>query len=135
MTKPAKRFILVDDDALTNLLSRKILIKYLNDVEVKDFVNPELALKYIEAEFGQNQSEGETIIFLDINMPILTGWEFLDKFRTFEAPIKNQINIYMLSSSIDPADVQRAKLNPLVKDFIEKPINKAVLEKMFGEMI
>ena len=131
MTKPVRRFILIDDDALTNLLSKKIILKNINNVEVKDFIDPELALEHIEAEFGQNQSEGETIIFLDINMPTLTGWEFLDKFERFSTLIKNQFRIYMLSSSVDPADVQRAKLNPLVTDFIEKPINKVVLVKLF----
>ena len=132
MINLARRFILVDDDLLTNLLSKKMLIKNLGDVEVKDFTVPEQALQYIETEFLHKQFEEKTILFLDINMPTLTGWDFLDEFEKFAAPIKNQFIIYMLSSSIDPADVQRAKLNPLVTDFIEKPINKAVLAKLFG---
>src|SRR5690606_27327183 len=114
MTKPVRRFILIDDDALTNLLSKKIILKNINNVEVKDFIDPELALEHIEAEFRPNKSEGETIIFLDINMPILTGWEFLDKFDRFSPSVKSQFIIYMLSSSVYPADVQRAKLNPSI---------------------
>lgn len=122
MINEAKRFILVDDDPLTNLLTKKIIERNLGEVEVKDFDIPELALEYIETEFDNKQSNGKTVLFLDINMPTLTGWEFLDKYETFPTPIKDQFNIYILSSSIDPADVQRAKLNPLVIDFIEKPI-------------
>lgn len=132
MTDVAKRFILVDDDPLTNLLAKKILEKNLGEVEVRDFLVPELALKYIETAFENKEYEGKTTLFLDINMPSLTGWEFLDKFEKFAEAIKNQFNIYMLSSSVDPADIQRAKQNPLVRDFIEKPISKAFLSEKFG---
>lgn len=132
MTNLAKRFILVDDDPFSNLLARMVLKKSLGEVEVKDFAIPELALEYIHTEFEANHSEERTTLFLDINMPTLTGWEFIEKFETFTESIKAQFNIYMLSSSVDPADIQRVKLNPLVIDFIEKPINKAFLIKTFG---
>ncbi len=122
MRKLAKRFILVDDDPLTNLLTKKIIERNLGEVEVKDFDAPELALEYIVTEFEHKKFADKTILFLDINMPTLTGWEFLEKYETFSTPIKNQFNIYILSSSIDPMDIERAKLNPLVIDFIEKPI-------------
>ncbi len=79
MINEAKRFILVDDDPLTNLLTKKIIERNLGEVEVKDFDIPELALEYIETEFDNKQSNGKTVLFLDINMPTLTGWEFLDK--------------------------------------------------------
>lgn len=76
--------------------------------------------------------ESEITLFLDINMPTITGWEFLEKFQEFTDSVKNQFNIYMLSSSIDPSDIQRAKLNPLVIDFIEKPLSKAILADIFN---
>lgn len=132
MTNLAKRFILVDDDPFSNLLAKMVLKKSLGEVEVKDFTIPELALEYIQTEYEAKQSEEQTTLFLDINMPSLTGWEFIDKFETFTESIKAQFKIYMLSSSVDPADIQRAKLNPLVIDFIEKPINKSFLIKTFG---
>lgn len=131
MTTSTKRFLVVDDDPSTNFLSKMALRKLLGDVDVKDFVLPESALEYIETHFD-NENDEKTTIFLDINMPTLTGWDFLDKFQTFKVPIKNQFNIYILSSSIDPCDIQRAKQNPLVTDFIEKPLNKAVLTKLFN---
>lgn len=124
-------FILVDDDPINNLLLKKALEKNLSGAEVKDFLEPELALKYIVTEFEHNQNEGRKIIFLDINMPTLSGWEFLDVFDQFSVQIKHQFNIYILSSTIDPADIQRAKNNPLVVDFIEKPLKKEFLLKTF----
>lgn len=132
MTKLVKAFILVDDDPLSNLLLKKTIEKTFVGAEVKDFIAPELALAYIKTEFESNKLGEKTTLFLDINMPILTGWEFLEAFETLAAPIKNQFNIYILSSSIDPADIQRAKLNPYVIDFIEKPINKDFLVNMFS---
>ncbi|MEP7170076.1 MAG: response regulator, partial [Bacteroidota bacterium] len=65
-------------------------------------------------------------------MPSMTGWEFLEKFDAFKEPLKNQFHIYIFSSSIDPRDIQQAKANPLVVDFIEKPLNKKTLLRLFG---
>lgn len=132
MTKSIQRFLIVDDDHSTNFLHKMALRKLLGDVDVKDFVMPETALEYIGTEFNHQHDE-KTTLFLDINMPTITGWDFLEKFDTFPESIKNHFNIYILSSSIDPADIQRAKLNPLVIDFIEKPLNKAILIKLFKE--
>jgi response regulator RpfG family c-di-GMP phosphodiesterase len=132
MINSAKRFLIVDDDPLNNTISKMILKQSLGGVEIKDFLFPELALKYIETEFVNIKLNEKTTLFLDINMPVLSGWEFLDKFETFAEPIKQQFDIYMLSSSVDSADIKRARLNPLIIDFIEKPLNKAVLTKIFG---
>jgi CheY-like chemotaxis protein len=132
MTKSIKRFLLVDDDPLNNYLSKVVLEMSLGVVEIKDFVNPELALNYIENEFEYKPLEEKTILFLDINMPTLSGWEFLDKFNKLEEAIKNQFSIYMLSSSIDPFDIERVKLNPYLIDFIEKPLDKTIIAEMFS---
>jgi len=126
-----KQFLLVDDDSLNNKLSKMALKHSFGEVEVKEFVDPEMALKFIENEYDHQQFKEKTTLFLDLNMPNLTGWEFLDIFKTFTERVKNQFTIYILSSSIDPSDIQRATLNPLVKDFIEKPLNKVNVHKFF----
>lgn len=127
----AKRFMIVDDDPLNNILSKMVLVKLFGDIVVNDFLIPEVALEYIETEYEHQLFEDKTTLFLDINMPTLTGWEFLEKFEAFSERIKDQFNIYILSSSIDSADIHRANLHPLVIDFIEKPLNKVTLTKMF----
>jgi CheY-like chemotaxis protein len=131
MITSTPKFLLVDDDPLNNFLSKIALKKYLGNIEVKDFVVPEEALEYIETEFVNKSIEEKTTLFLDINMPTLTGWEFLDKFKNFSEPLQKKFNIYILSSSIDPSDIERAKLNPFVIDFIENPLDKAILTKIF----
>lgn len=132
MVKTVERFLLVDDDPLNNTLSKIVLKRYLGEVEVTDFVMPEEAIEYIKSEFEDKLFEEKTTLFLDINMPSMSGWEFLEIFKTFKEPIQKQFNIYMLSSSIDESDIKRAKDNPLVINFIEKPLNKAIIKRLFG---
>ena len=130
MKNPIRQFVIVDDDPQNNSLSKIAIRKSLGDVVVKDFEIPESGLEFIEKEF-QNENDGrKTILLLDINMPTMTGWEFLESFDNFTEEIKDQFRIYMLSSSVDPSDIERARSNPLVTDFIEKPLNKEILERI-----
>lgn len=132
MTQTTKRFLLVDDDALNNYLTKIILKKSFESVQVNDFTIPEDGLEFIKS--GQNliSGEGKTTLFLDLNMPTISGWEFLEAYERFDASIKEQYNIYIRSSSVNVRDRNLAKSNPLVLDFIEKPLNKDKLVKMFG---
>lgn len=127
-----KQFLIVDDDPQNNSLSRMAIRKVLGNVPVKDFEVPETGLEYIGKDFETGSSDEKTVLLLDINMPTMTGWEFLEEFDKLNENIKMQFQIYMLSSSVDPSDIERATSNPLVTDFIEKPLNKEDLEKMFG---
>lgn len=132
MTKITKRFLLVDDNRPNNYLTKMILKKSFEEVHVNDFTVPEDGLEFMKSEPSHNPPDGKTTLFLDINMPTISGWEFLEAFELFDASIKGQYDIYILSSSVDQKDINRAKENPLVIDFIEKPLNKAMLVKLFG---
>ncbi|MBS1528574.1 MAG: hypothetical protein JST19_23210 [Bacteroidetes bacterium] len=68
---------------------------------------------------------------MDINMPSMDGWELLERFDEFPVRIKEQFVIYILSVSLHPADMYRARNHPLVADFLRKPLSRAVLEKLF----
>ena len=127
-----KQFLIVDDDPQNNSLSRMAIRKVLGNVPVKDFEVPETGLEYIGKDFETGSSDEKTVLLLDINMPTMTGWEFLEEFDKLNENIKMQFQIFMLSSSVDPSDIERATSNPLVTDFIEKPLNKEALERMFG---
>lgn len=132
MTQITKRFLLVDDDPLNNSLNKMILKKSFNLVQINAFTTPEDGLEFMKSEPYHNPPDGKTTLFLDINMPSISGWEYLEKFDLFDNSIKEQYNIYILSSSVDPKDINRAKENPYVIDFIEKPLKKASLFKIFG---
>jgi CheY-like chemotaxis protein len=75
-------------------------------------------------------AELPSIILLDINMPISDGWDFLEMYDTIGDDKKEKIKIYMLSSSINPVDVEKANAHPRIIKYITKPIRDEVLEEI-----
>lgn len=132
MTQTRKRFLLVDDDPMSNFISIRVLENLLGEVHIDDFTVPEDGLEFIKIRHSHIPSDGKTILFLDINMPTLSGWEFLEAFELLDESIKECYIIFILSSSVNLNDVNIAKANPLVVDFIEKPLNNASLLKIFS---
>ncbi|WP_348811396.1 response regulator [Flavobacterium maritimum] len=124
-----RNFIVVDDDAVNNLICRKVINHVFPKADVQIFINPETALTYIKSIYSESIGK-RTILFLDINMPVLSGWDFLEEFENFDKDIKEQLKIYMLSSSIDQLDKDRATKNKNVSGYIEKPLNQKIIAKM-----
>jgi len=126
------KFILVDDDDFTNLINDMILRDALGDeVNVKSFERPEAALEFIQKDYTENSDH--TILFLDINMPRMNGWGFLERYEKFGEVVKSQINIYILSSSVDPRDVRRAEENKNVLGFLSKPLDTETIISITGK--
>ena len=121
--KSANRFIVVDDDPLNNLVCKHIILKFDKDAQIKLFTEPEKALEAIKEIFSVSTENNGSILLLDINMPVMNGWEFLDVFETFDEKIQQQITIYILSSSIDYGDMEKADQNPYVKGYYQKPLS------------
>jgi len=132
MTQKTKRFLIVDDDPLNNFLTKTVLKKSFDAVYVNDFTIPEEGLEFIKSEVNYSASDEKTILFLDINMPTLTGWEFLEAFKLLNESVKAQYNIYILSSSVNISDINCAKEHQLILDFIEKPLNKTKLANIIS---
>ena len=114
---------LVDDDKVFQLTaSRTIKAANLTD-HILQFENGEEALTFLKA----NAANSETLpdyIFLDINMPFVDGWMFLDDYAELKRILTKEIRIYMVSSSIDPRDIDRAKRNENVKEYVIKPVTR-----------
>lgn len=126
-----KRFLIVDDDRANNLLCKIILQKTFEGAEIVSHEFPRSALDYIVNEYSNPESKLITVLFLDINMPDISGWEFLEQFKDFDDFIKKQFVIYMLSSSVDYKDKNLAKENPLVEGYIEKPLTRDKVKNLF----
>lgn len=113
-------YIIIDDDPINNMICDMTIKTAVNAINIKAFAVSEKGLAYLSSTYLQYI--GPTILFLDINMPSPNGWEFLDAYKNLNETIKDQIRIYMLSSSIDAFDKEKALANSYVKDYLTKPL-------------
>lgn len=123
---------IIDDDKIYVNLVRKIIeIKKLSE-NLLIFKNGLEALDYFKVILS-NMTEDKLpdIIFLDLNMPVMDGWEFLGEFIKIKNNFDKKITLYVVSSSIDPRDLERAKSFNLVTDYLIKPIELKKFEKIF----
>ena len=122
----------VDDDPITLMLCKMVIKKTLFSNEIVTAKNGEEALNYFN-KLKEINPEGELektpqLIFLDLNMPVMGGWEFLELFNTNDYSQYNSIKVIILSSTIDPEDLVKSKKYPMVIDFLSKPISREMLE-------
>jgi CheY-like chemotaxis protein len=87
------------------------------------------AISYLEEHVHQPELLPH-VIFLDINMPTMDGWEFLEAFGLLQSKLRQPIHIYMVSSSMDDYDIQKSKEYHMVTDYVIKPINKERFEEL-----
>lgn len=117
---------LVDDDPINNLINKRLLGKIKISDSIKEFIGGEEALEFIST-IDKNHS---LLIFLDINMPVLNGWDFLNRYQ--EEFAERNDTILILSSSIDFQDRQKAKEYEVVSGFLEKPLTLEKIKFHFG---
>jgi CheY-like chemotaxis protein len=117
---------LVDDDAIVRMVASKILRSINFQKTISTFENGQMAINEITRKAQNNEFEesGEQILLLlDINMPVMDGWEFLEEFSKLDPKIKQTFLISMITSSIDSNDRIRAFSFPEVLDYITKPLS------------
>ncbi|NJB36981.1 MULTISPECIES: response regulator [Flavobacteriaceae] len=123
----------VDDDPIF-LFGMKILLKkigFSNDLLV--FKNGQEAIDGLVERLNNNQPLPE-VIFLDLNMPIMDGWEFLEDFVKIPNHNREKVKIYVVSSSIDARDHERAKELNVVSNYFVKPITEEDLKKIMASL-
>lgn len=123
--------LFIDDDEASNFYHEYILknCSFIN--KTNSFTSPSKALKYFK-NLNEQQNKLPDIVFLDINMPEINGFDFLDKLESFN--LENYPPIMLLTTSVNPIDKNRAKVHPLVYDFINKPLTIQHLEKLRNEL-
>jgi len=130
-----KEIICIDDDAITLMLSRKVLQKTRENIQVVTFQNGKDALAYLMTIQQENKQLDRRLILLDLNMPVMGGWEFLDYFldNRYHVVFPNT-QMIILSSTIDPQDMLRSKKYPMVARFLSKPISRPIMQHLLEEL-
>lgn len=117
--KPIQTILIIDDDPMQLMLNQRILKRLNSDIEAFTFDNPKDA-------FTSMNAHNPDIIFLDLDMPEMNGWDFLDAMK------KNQFNtgVYILTSSVDPYDKKKAETYENIKGFLSKPLTLNLLKNI-----
>lgn len=130
--------LLVDDDDVSNFLNEMYINNLKLDIKVNAVLNGKRALDFLDQKETQLQTEdfGPCLLILDINMPVLNGWQFLDIYNErYSEALKSKIVIVMITVSEDERDIIRATDSPLIKEFIQKPLSDVkliqILERYF----
>jgi CheY-like chemotaxis protein len=120
-TTSIKQIVLVDDDEVTNMINEKLIRKVLN-FPVKAYTDAGELLQYFTSCVVDSPEKLPDVILLDINMPMMDGWEFLEEFEKIPQDARKKCNVVMLTSSIDTSDIEKSKMYSSVTDFISKPL-------------
>jgi CheY-like chemotaxis protein len=123
--------LLVDDDEINNFISIKLIKKALLNTEIMACLNGKFAIDQLVEIQRNDPSKLPDYILLDINMPIMNGWEFLDEYKRLNIDPLGRTKVFIISSSVFSNDINKARSYPLVKDFISKPLNVDKIVELF----
>ena len=128
---------LIDDDHPTNYYHTIVVKNSMTVKNVKSFLSSRVALKYFEEAQNDLQNEKQfeipDIIMLDINMPEINAWDFLEAYEKLTLPSKPIIII--LSTSRNPRDISKAKNNSNIYEFINKPLTVDYLKELNTKLV
>jgi CheY-like chemotaxis protein len=130
MQQPLHNVCLIDDDKIYQFTARKILESTGLAKKILSFYNGSEAIVFLKQRFSTDQNELPDIIFLDINMPVMNGWQFLEEYHKINDRFQKTITIFVVSSSVDDCDIQRSKEFSEVTDYIVKPINRLKYQQL-----
>jgi two-component system chemotaxis response regulator CheY len=121
---------LIDDESIFNLISSKIISRSGWQGEVRVFISARTALEEIKMHIA-NEGNLPDFIFLDIRMPEMDGFQFLEELINLPKEPLKFIRVFMLSSSLDQKEIIRSKQFPMVKGFLSKPMDIQTIKDIF----
>ena len=122
---------LIDDDEISQFVSKRIILSIDAQIKISTYLNGDQALNSFKEMLASKQLLPD-IILLDINMPVMDGWQFMDEFIKIKPQIDKPISVYMTSSSLDTTDVSRTQLYEDIKGFLSKPLDKEIFLKILS---
>ena len=129
-----KSIFFIDDDPIFVYLTKRIIGSTKCECEVNEFADGELAITYLD-EIRDNVKLLPDIIFLDLSMPVMDGWEFLEEYNLLRPQLKKDIALFIVSSSISPQEVERSKNYESVIDFLIKPVERSKLMEIIDDSV
>tara|TARA_R110000764_G_scaffold33003_1_gene74127 strand:- start:417 stop:815 length:399 start_codon:yes stop_codon:yes gene_type:complete len=117
------QLLLIEDDPIFTFLLKKGIEAAALEGDIHNFSNGLTALEFLTKEYSK---EVNYIIFLDLNMPVMNGWQFMEKFEKI-ASTENCM-VFVLTSSANQQDIDKLKEKPLVEEFVTKPITDFILK-------
>ena len=121
--KSIKNVFFIDDDQLFVFLTKKTIEATDIVARIKEFRDGEEAINYLK-KITNKKALLPDIILVDLNMPVMDGWEFLNEYILLKPKIKKKTTVYLVSSSISPHDIERAKNIQIVTNYFIKPLAK-----------
>ncbi|WP_299212193.1 response regulator [uncultured Aquimarina sp.] len=129
MGKSVTCVLLIDDDKATNFFNERVVTRHNSFDNINTVQSGKAALEYLTNVKNQTAMKPD-LIFLDINMPAMNGWEFLIEFAKLDKSTTEGIKVILLSTSSNPDDVNESIKNHSVDDFINKPLSLDLLDNV-----
>lgn len=123
--------LLVDDDNIFRQIIKMQIERQQLVERIWDCPNGLAAIDFLEAALASGD-EVPDIIFLDLNMPVMNGWDFLEQYESVAGALKKPVDLYVLSSSISPSDIERAESNRWVRAYLTKPISNPDIARILN---
>lgn len=133
---PHSLVMLIDDSAIDNFVNKKVISRYGFAENVIEFTRAQQALKYLTKLNNDPEADTPSVLFLDLDMPEINGFEFLSTISLLSEKIRKNMNIVILTSSINPADAEICRKSGMVLTFLHKPLmknNLDTIDRMLSE--
>ena len=121
------KLVVIDDNPTDHYIMQRLLHNNYNCEQATYTFDGQLVLDYLNE--NKNADTLPDVIFLDLDMPLLTGWEFLDELESFNSGAKKNVQVHIMSSSIRSADVFHSKKYTCVNSFMTKPLSRELINK------
>ena len=128
-----KKIFIIDDDDMYQMILKRVVKKAGPDIETESFWNGALAIDALSSLIANNKRFPDAI-FVDINMPVSDGWQFLEELELLRPGVGAEIKLYMMSTSLDINDKEKALGNKNITDYFSKPITLPTLQQVFREL-